>query len=75
MSLRVKGPRQHASLSDYVAKRSDGVFIKSKARSANAYKVPVVGKWGYLGAVISYNNFEKETLDRRLQAAELAYLR
>ena len=58
-----------------MARRADGVFLKCKAKSGKVYWVPVVSKWGYLGAVLTYKHPEKETLDRRMKAAEYAFQR
>ena len=73
--LRVEGPRKHGFHKQYVAKRCDGVYLKCAAREGQVFRVPMVKSWGYLGAIIGYGNFQRDTLTRRLTAAEHAFQR
>ena len=73
--LSVRGTRQHAFCRNFVVRRKEGVYLKCKTGEGVEFKVPIVKRWGYLGATISYANFEKDTIDRRLQAAEHAFHR
>ena len=73
--LKVTGAKQHAFARNYVSRRQDGVFLTCRAPSGAEVEVPIVRTRGYLGATISYGNFERATLDRRLQVAEHAYKR
>ena len=54
-------------------RRADGVFLKCSTRSGKTYLVPLVKKWDYLGATLSYVTHAADTVSRRVRAADHAF--
>ena len=73
--MKVDGPRTHILNKHHILRRKDGVYLKCATKDGLEFRVPVVKSRGYLGAIISYGNYQNETLQRRLQAAELSFTR
>ena len=71
--MKVAGQRAHAFHKNFVAKRSDGVYLKCGLPGGKQYKLPVVSKCDYLGITLSYTRYEADTVARRIQAADAAY--
>ena len=69
------GKRAHAFNKNYVVRRREGVFVKSCSSAGERFSVPIVSKCDYLGAVLSYTHFERDTMARRVRAADFAYSR
>ena len=75
VTIKVSGKRASAFNKNYVVRRTDGVFLKSCSRDGKTFKVPIVARCDYLGAVLSYTHFERDTVARRVKAADYAYSR
>ena len=71
--LKVVGPKERAFYKNYVMRRADGVFLKCSTRSGKTYHVPLVKKWDYLGATLSYAAHAADTVSRRVRAADHAF--
>ena len=71
--LKVAGPKERAFYKNYVMRRADGVFLKCSTRSGKTYLVPLVKKWDYLGATLSYVTHAADTVSRRVRAADHAF--
>ena len=71
---RLVGPRQAAFNKQYIARRKNGVCLKFIGKS-KTFWIPVAKKWDYLGATITYRNFEADTVLRRIKASDHAFAR
>ena len=73
--LRIQGTRFRAFQKNFIVKRPNGVFLKCCTTEGKAYHVPIVKKWNYLGSTLSYFSFDADTVARRIQAADHAFLK
>ena len=71
--LKVVGPKARAFYKNYVMRRSHGIYLKCITRSGRVYHVPLVKKWDYLRATLSYTHHAADTVQRRLKAADHAF--
>ena len=71
--MTVAGARATQFQSKYVHRYKEGPFLRCMVSVADVKFLPMVSKTGYLGASISYHRFERDTIDRRVRAAQTAF--
>ena len=71
--FKATGPKLKSFCKTHVMRRADGVYLKCATRAGKTYHVPLVKKWDYLGAILSYAAFESDTVMRRVRAADHAF--
>ena len=72
--LRIVGQKERAFRRNHIIHSQDEMFLKCST-PRNTYRIPVVHKWDYLGAVVGYRKPATDTVERRLKAAEYAFKR
>ena len=71
--FKATGPKLKSFCKTHVMRRADGVYLKCATRAGKTYHVPLVKKWDYLGAILSYAAVESDTVLRRIRAADHAF--
>lgn len=68
--LRLKGPMAAKLQKQYIMRTKQGTFLKIPRANGQTTHVRLVTHFQYLGATISYRNFEKQTVMARIKASE-----
>ena len=73
--LELVGGGRNQVTKRFIRRRKDQRFLVCKSLNEHRYDLPLVKKFNYLGATISYQCHERETMNRRLEAARYAFNR
>ena len=70
--IKIVGRKRTACEKSYVMRRSHGL-LKCSSRDGRTYHVPIVQRWDYLGATLSYKSHDADTVAKRVKAAVAAF--
>ena len=73
--LGLAGGGRNQVIKRFTRRRKDQRILVCKSMNEHRYDIPLVQKYDYLGATISYQCHERETMNRRLEAARHAFNR
>ena len=73
--LKLVGSRAKAFSKTFVRKHRDGTALKCTTKTGTVFNIPIVRKCDYLGAVIGYEQPVRDTVCRRIKAAEYTFKR